>query len=50
MRRSEHQFKAPGLAGEKASGLARAVGRVIIEQDADQQRRRVARIELLELK
>src|SRR5450631_2940308 len=48
VRRSEHQFKTPGLAGEKASGLARAVGRVIIEQDADQQRRRGARIKLFE--
>src|ERR1039458_490158 len=44
----EDQFEAAWLAGEKASGLARAVGGVIVEQDADQQSHRIARVELLE--
>jgi hypothetical protein len=44
----EDQFEAAGFAGKKAFGLTRTVGGVIVEQDADQQSRRMARVELFE--
>jgi hypothetical protein len=44
----EDKFKAPGLGGEEAPGLSRAVGGVIIEQDADQHANPVGGVELLQ--
>ena len=45
--RGENQFEATRLAGKEALGLARAMGGVIVEQQADQHTRRVIRIEPL---
>ena len=42
------EFEAAGLGGEEARGLARAMGRVVVEQDADQHTRRVGCVELLQ--
>jgi hypothetical protein len=46
MRWGEDQLKPAGLAVEEALGLTRAVGGVIVEQDADQQACRISGIEL----
>ena len=42
----ENKFKAPGLGVKEAPGLPRAVGGVIIEQDADQHANPIGGVEL----
>jgi hypothetical protein len=44
----EDKLKAPGLGGEEAPRLSRAVGGVIIEQHADQHANPVGGVELLQ--
>jgi hypothetical protein len=44
----EDKFKAPGFSGEEAAGFSRAVGRVVIEQDADQHANRIGGVEFLQ--
>src|SRR5215468_8618390 len=44
----EHKFKAPRFSGEEAAGFSRAVGRVAIEQDADQHANRIGGVEFLQ--
>ena len=44
----EDKFKAPGFGGEETAGFSRAVGRVVIEQDADQHANRIGGVEFLQ--
>jgi hypothetical protein len=44
----EDIFKALGFSGEEAAGFSRAVGRMVIEQDADQHANRIGAVEFLQ--
>jgi hypothetical protein len=44
----EDKFKASGFGGEETAGFSRSVGRVGIEQDADQDANRIGGVEFLQ--